>query len=163
MESETDVLAEDVKELEKIEQILTKEYKPKLMEFSENIGELAGALAKAQGAMVGVEKGKEGYGYRYADLSSVIDTLREPLATNGVSYTQGHYFLKIDGKPYVGTETLMMHSSGQWIKTTLEIPMPQMKQLQPAQLMGVVATYGRRYLLQAIAGLASEDTDGVVK
>jgi hypothetical protein len=56
-----------------------------------------------------------------------------------------------------------MHSSGEWIKSTLELPLPAMKQLQPAQLVGVVATYARRYLLQAQVGLAAEDTDGAVR
>ena len=138
--------------------------KPVNMIFSPTIGDLAGALAKAQGDMDNVGKGKEGYGYNYADLASVMDAIRKPLSENNIAYSQSHYtVMKPNGKLYVGTQLLLMHSSGEWIKSTLEIPVPQMKQLQPAQLIGVVATYARRYLLQAAVGLASEDTDGVNK
>jgi hypothetical protein len=136
---------------------------PSTMETSESIGNLAGALAKAQGAIKTVQKSAEGYGYNYADLASVIEAIRQPLSENEVSYTQGHYITKVDGKVYVGTNSMLMHSSGEWIKSTLELPLPQMKQLQPAQLVGVVATYARRYLLQAQVGLAAEDTDGAVR
>lgn len=134
------------------------------MVMSDSIGELAGALAKAQGAMDTVDKTTEGYGYNYADLASVINTLKKPLSQNGLAYTQGHYTdKKSDGKMYVYTDHMLMHSSGEWIKTSLGIPVPAMKQLQPAQLIGVVATYARRYLLQSSVGLASADTDGVPK
>jgi hypothetical protein len=133
------------------------------MHTSDTIGEIAGALAKAQGQIQAVKKSSEGYGYNYADLASVIETIKEPLSQNGIAYSQGHYVTKRDGKVYVGTDSLLMHSSGEWIKSTLELPLPAMKQLQPAQLVGVVATYARRYLLQAQVGLAAEDTDGAVR
>ena len=148
---------------ETVNEIIKLDPVPKEMKMSNDIGELAGALAKAQGEMNVVSKDAKGYGYNYADLASVIETVRKPLSTNGISYTQSHYLTKNDDKAYVGTQMLLMHSSGQWIQSTLEIPVPQMKQLQPAQLIGVVATYARRYLLQAMTGLAAEDTDGAVK
>ena len=53
-----------------------------------------------------------------------------------------------------------MHESGEWIKSTLELPVTVMKGLSLPQSVGVVCTYARRYLLQASCGLASEDTDG---
>ena len=152
-------MEEDVKE----EVISELEVVPSDMKTSEDIGELAGALAKAQGSIEAVKKSAEGYGYNYADLASVIETIRKPLSENNISYSQGHYLTKRNGKVYVGTDSLLMHSSGQWIRSTLELPLPQMKQLQPAQLVGVVSTYARRYLLQAQVGLAAEDTDGAVK
>jgi len=138
---------------------------PITMSMSESIGNLAGALAKAQGAMSAGKKSKEGYGYNYMDLASLIDTIKKPLADNEVSYSQGHYVVtKPSGKVYVGTDSIIMHSSGEWIRSTLELPLPNMKQLQPAQLVGVVSTYARRYLLQAQVGIASEeDTDGRAK
>jgi hypothetical protein len=98
---------------------------PSTMETSESIGNLAGALAKAQGAIKTVQKSAEGYGYNYADLASVIEAIRQPLSENEVSYTQGHYLTKVDGKVYVGTNSMLMHSSGEWIKSTLELPLPQ--------------------------------------
>ena len=50
------------------------------------------------------------------------------------------------------------------MKNSLEVPITIMKQLTPAQMIGVSATYGRRYALQAICLIASEDdTDGTTK
>ncbi len=156
-------MEETVKE-EIVKEIVT--YLPPVdMKMSESIGALAGALAKAQGAMATGKKAKEGYGYSYMDLAGLIDTLKKPLADNAISYSQGHYVVtKPNGKIYVGTDSIIMHESGEWLKSTLELPLPAMKQLQPAQLVGVVSTYARRYLLQAQVGIASEDdTDGRTK
>jgi hypothetical protein len=127
-----------------------------MMNRSEQINELATALAKAQGQMRPAAKTAENphFRARYADLASVIDAVREPLSSNGLSYTQcvGH----ADGSVIV--ETVLMHASGQWISSELA--------LRPAkadvQGVGSAVTYGRRYSLQAICGLASdfEDDDG---
>ena len=134
------------------------------MEHSEALGDLALALSKAQGSFKSVGKNKQGYGYKYMDLPTLLEASREGLAENELAVVQGHYTVKVDDKPYVGTDTMLIHSSGQWIKSTLEIPIPQMKQLSSAQLIGVVSTYARRYLWQAIVGIASEeDTDGKAK
>ena len=37
---------------------------------SPNLGKLAGALAKAQGAMINGTKDKQGYGYKYMELGT---------------------------------------------------------------------------------------------
>jgi hypothetical protein len=123
------------------------------MNRSEQINELATALAKAQGQMRPASKNAANphFRNRYADLASVVDALREPLSANGLSYTQlvGHS----DGSVLV--ETVLMHSSGQWLSSELA--------LRPAKadVQGVASaiTYGRRYSLQAICGLASDDDD----
>ena len=148
-------------EEQEVVEVKLEDIEPRTMEFSDSIGNLAGALAKAQGQMKPIEKTTEGYGYRYLDLASLIEAVKKPLSENGIAYTQTHYRFKSQNKTYVGTEMLLMHESGEWIKAALEIPLPAMKQLQPAQLMGVVMTYARRYLLQSMVGLAAEeDKDG---
>ena len=128
------------------------------MQFSKTCGKLAFALSKAQGAMHAVGKGKQGYGYKYADLGSVLDELREPFAKNELAIVQGHELLKGEN-PSVITYSRIIHSSGEWTESALEIPITAMKGLSPAQTVGVVSTYAKRYLIQAQAGLASEDTD----
>lgn len=142
-----------------VKEIVKEAAKDMSMETSPSIGNIAGALAKAQGSMGAVGKGKSGYGYKYSDLASVFEVARKPLSDNAIAITQGHYLIKGD-KPSVVTESLVMHESGEWIKTSLEIPITVMKGLSPAQMIGVVCTYAKRYLLQAQVGLASEDTDG---
>jgi hypothetical protein len=49
-----------------------------------------------------------------------------------------------------------MHSSGEWISSTLELPVSK----QDAQGFGSALTYARRYSLAAICGIAQDDDDG---
>ncbi len=128
--------------------------------MSDDIGKLAGALALAQGAMLNGTKDKQGYGYKYMTLDSLTDIARPALSANGISVLQSHELIK-GAAPSVVTHTTVMHVSGQWHKSSLELPMQPMKQLSPAQMIGVVCSYGRRYSLQAICLVAAEDdTDG---
>jgi hypothetical protein len=124
--------------------------------MSEEIGQLAGALAKAQGAMSNGAKDKQGYGYKYMELGALIDIARPALAANAISIIQSHELVK--GKsPSVVTHTTVMHESGQWHKSSIELPIKVKQQLSQAQMIGVNCTYGRRYALQAICLIASED------
>jgi len=51
---------------------------------------------------------------RYADLGSIIETARETLKSNGLSYSQ----LTIGGAEQVGITTILMHTSGEWLEST---------------------------------------------
>ena len=125
------------------------------MNRSEQIGELAAALAKAQGQMTGAKKDSDNpfFKSKYADLASVVDAIREPFAENGLAYVQAPCPTEGDR---VEVETVLMHSSGQWVSSTVEVPVTK----QDAQGYGSALTYARRYGLQAIAGVAAEDDDG---
>ncbi len=136
----------------------------RLMEtMSSEIGELAGAMAKAQGAMSNGTKDKAGYGYSYLELSAVLDIVRPALSANGLSVIQTHELNRLARKPSVITHTTVMHSSGQWMKSSLDIPIHEMKQLSVAQMLGVCMTYGRRYSIQALCMIAGEDNDASKK
>ena len=154
--------------LEPIEEVTIPEPEPEdyrifAESMSPEIGELAGAMAKAQGAMSNGPKDKQGYGYTYLQLPTLLDIARKPLSENGIAIIQSHELVK--GKsPSVVTHTTVMHSSGQWMKSSLELPVHVMKQLSAAQMAGVVMTYGRRYALQSIFMIgADEDSDGSIK
>jgi len=119
---------------------------------SAEIKDLAAALAKAQGMIEGAKKDSDNpfFGSKYADLKSVWDVIRKPFADNGLSVIQ---------RPYgeSGIETLLLHSSGQWISGgKLEIKPKK----DDAHGIGSAITYARRYTLMAIAGVAPEDDDG---
>ena len=130
---------------------------------SDNIGGLAGALAKAQGSMSNGAKDKQGYGYKYMELGSIIDIARKPLADNGICIIQTHELVKGES-PSVVTHTTLAHESGEWFKSAIELPIKVMSQLSQAQMIGVNCTYGRRYSLQALLLIASEeDTDASSK
>ncbi len=124
------------------------------MERSESIKHLAAALNKAQAEMSGAKKGKENPFFKssYADLNAVVDAIRVPFAENGLSYSQ----FPLMEENRVGVETILMHESGEFIVSTLMLPTGKLD----AQAAGSAITYARRYALQAVAGIPSEDDDG---
>jgi len=129
------------------------------MIFSTEINELSAALAKAQGAMEAAKMGSVNpfLKNKYADLGSVIQAARAPLAANGLSFTQHPSVTET----HVTVTTLLAHSSGQWITSEISLPLDGGKGLSLAQSMGAIITYLRRYTLSAILGIyADEDTDG---
>jgi len=124
------------------------------MQKSESIKNLAAALNKAQAEMGGAAKDANNpfFKSKYADLGSVIRAIKEPFASNGLSYSQ----FPISEADTVGVDTILMHSSGEWIESRLLLPMVK----ADPQKAGSAITYARRYALQAIAGIPSEDDDG---
>ncbi len=122
---------------------------------SQELGELFGALSKAQGKIENAMKDKANpfFKSKYADLSSVWDACREPLSQNGLAVIQ-----TIEGsKDAMFLITCLGHSSGQWMKSKL----PLMVMKQDPQAVGSSLTYARRYSLSAMIGIcADEDDDG---
>ena len=129
------------------------------MNKSESIKELAGALAKAQGEMSAAKMDAVNpfLKNKYADLGSVIQAAKSPLAKNGLSYTQLPSLSEHD----VTITTVLMHESGEWLETSITLPLSDGKGLSLAQSVGALITYLRRYSLSAVLGIyADEDTDG---
>lgn len=126
------------------------------MNKSENISELAAALAKAQGIMRGALKDSDNpfFKSKYADLSSVVEAIREPFSSNGLSYIQT---VEPSDKNEARVGTIILHSSGQWIDCGMVV-VPVSK--ADAQGFGSAITYARRYSLSAAVGVAPEDDDG---
>lgn len=121
---------------------------------SEQIGELAKALSIAQGQIEGALKTKKGNYTKYATLADVWDCCRAPLSSNGLAVVQT--FDVINEKNYI--ISTLLHTSGQWIKSTMLMPVISPK---VHDLMSSV-TYCRRYTLCALVGVApiDEDDDG---
>lgn len=126
------------------------------MNTSEQINELAVALAKAQAAIQPAAKDKQNPAFRsrYADLASVWDACRAALTENGLSVVQ----IPTDaGEGRIGLITTLLHSSGQWISGLLVLPLVK----NDPQGAGSALTYARRYALSAMVGVvADEDDDG---
>lgn len=124
------------------------------MEKSESIKSLAIAMCKAQSEMGGAHKGANNpfFKSKYADLGSVVEAVKEPFAANGLSYAQ----FPINDGDKVGVETILMHESGEWLMNSFTVKASKLD----AQGAGSVITYCRRYGLQAVAGIPSEDDDG---
>jgi hypothetical protein len=124
---------------------------------SEQINELAAALAKAQSEMTHAAKGVDNtfFKSKYADLPAVIDAARPHLAKNNLSVVQ---ITDFDEAGLATLVTQLIHSSGQWMRSWY--PVRPVK--NDPQGFGSALTYARRYSYAAITGTASigEDDDG---
>jgi hypothetical protein len=127
------------------------------MEKSETIAELSKALSKVQSILTGAKMDSDNpfFKSKYADLTSVWEACRKPLTDNGLAVIQTP--CTIPDKPeYVVIETILTHSSGEWIKGRLA--MKPVK--QDPQGIGSCITYARRYSLASLVGICPEDDDG---
>jgi hypothetical protein len=128
---------------------------------SNDIGKLAQSLAKAQAEMKGAIKGSNNpfFNSGYADLHSVIEASLPFLSKNGLSIAQIPGGLDMVGTKTVvlNISTTLMHESGQWIQSTATVPLDSPVN---AQKYGSALTYGRRYGLASMVGIAQMDDDG---
>ena len=124
--------------------------------MSDTIGKLAGALAKAQSQMTMVE-GKstnQFFNSKYASLAAVLEVAMPALNANEVALVQGNRWNASDNGFYI--TSMLMHSSGEWIKSEIRMPIAK----KDAHGIGAATTYGRRYLLSSMVGVAQADDDG---
>lgn len=120
-----------------------------------DIGPLAAALAKAQGAFPTVTRDKTvvvqkktggSYSFKYAPLDSILNAVRQPLAANGLVIVQ----LLDDG----ALVTSLIHESGAILSGRVDLP-----NTTDIQGLGSAITYLRRYAIQGMLGIAAEDDD----
>jgi len=122
------------------------------MNSSEQINEIATALAKAQGEIANPAKEAENphFRSRYADLATVLKTVRPVLAKHGIALTQTTQIL--DG-------SLVLVTRLHWRDEELAGYYPISPVKSDPQGYGSAMTYARRYALQAIVGVAADDDD----
>jgi len=124
---------------------------------------IAPALAEAQAEWKQPARNQTGQvgprRYRYADLSSVIALHSQHLAPRGVALTQDAQVFP-QPEPAVGWNvvvTTALKSADDSMETSLTMPVP-MENPTPQQI-GSALTYGRRYGLMSLLGVAAEDDD----
>ena len=126
---------------------------------SEKIDQLAVALGNAQSTMPAIPMNARNpfLNNKYADLGEMIKVATPILFKNGLSISQ-QATTEIDR---IGVTTLLMHTSGQWIESTISLPLGDEKGKSLAQVAGSVITYLRRYSYGSVVGLyTDEDDDG---
>jgi hypothetical protein len=133
---------------------------------SEQIQDLALALAAAQGEFPTIAKTKQGkvkgesrqgrafeYTYAYADIADVLAGILPVLAKHKLAVLQP----TIMDRGNIVILTRLVHGSGQWLES--EYPVCAIG--ADHQKMGGALTYSRRYALCTLLGIAAdEDTDG---
>ena len=128
--------------------------------MSETIGEIAAALCKAQACISPIPKEANNPFYKsnYADLQSIWVHSKKACEDNGIAVTQ--IIIDEDDKSFL--HTILMHSSGEWIKSRYDICATGDKRTGGAvspQSKGAAITYARRYSLSAILGNVTGEQD----
>jgi hypothetical protein len=128
------------------------------MQRSESIGELIAALAKAQLEFTPALKTTRNtyFDSKYADLAANIDAVRPALNKHGIAILQ---FPEVDLELQTVSVVTALHHGEQFISQTFAAPAVGSKGFN-VQSIGAATTYLRRYGIQALCGLASEDDDG---
>lgn len=121
------------------------------MRTSENIDQLATALASAQSEMKNAKLNKVNphFKSKYADLAEIRDTVTPALSKHGIAVVNGTD--ATEGGLHVVTR--LIHKSGQWIESRFPIAYDK------PQTMGSAITYGKRYNLASIANIAADEDD----
>ena len=131
------------------------------MRMSESVDQIATALAEAQKSIKNPEKNREvtvrsdkgSYKFRYATLDCILDTVREPLTTNGLWFT--HTLDEGDGGKFRLVTTLL-HKSGQWIAS--EQPL-FVEKAGSNQAFGSALSYAKRYAVMGLFALSADEDD----
>jgi len=124
------------------------------MNKSESIVKIASALVKAQSEMGNAVKDSKNPFFKstFATLNAVREASLPVLNKHGVSAFQPTTV--IDGKLYV--ETLLLHESGEYISGLYEVVVGK---VNDPQATGAAVSYARRYALQAMVNIGSDDDD----
>jgi len=146
---------------------------------SQEIGELAAAMAKAQAAIENPVKEKEnaffknnrGVAARYADLAMGLDCIRPALSAQSIAVFQ---VTSVDRENNLILRTRLVHGpSGQWIESEYLVGNADLRrrikdresqiEIETAdidhQKIGSALTYAKRQSLFALVGIAGADDD----
>lgn len=115
---------------------------------------LAGALAKAQLRIGNAEKNAENPHFKkpYADLASIREAFRVPLAENEIAFSQ---VVHTNGRGEMVVTTMLLHTSGQYLEGSIRFKAED----NNPQGTGSKITYMKRYAAAAITGVAASDDD----
>ena len=127
------------------------------MRTSTTINALAKSLAAASASLrnPGQDATNPHFRSKYTSLVGLIDSLRAPLAAQGIIVLQP-VSSPVAGR--VRVETTLLHSSGEWMSSTADLPSGA-----TAQSFGAAVAYLRRYALQSMLGVSGDadaDDDG---
>ena len=121
---------------------------------TDGLAPLFAAYVKAQAQMGEVFKraNNPAFKTKYADLATVVDAVIPAFNASGLAVIQSPAF---DGD-VVTIVTMIAHIEGGWMRSSIDL---RPSKTDP-QGVGSAITYGRRYGLMAVAGVAPEDDDG---
>lgn len=129
------------------------------MQRSEQIGNLAAALALAQAKFRAIGKDKTArinsqkgaFSYTYADLATVVEATRMALTEQGLSVLQPVRL----GDGQITVTSVLAHKSGEWLAEEMSWPVASADN----RSIGSGITYARRHAYLALVGGAATDED----
>lgn len=126
------------------------------MEKSEQLNEIFTALSKAQTQFkpAVLDCYNPFHKAKYASLTSIQESYKEGLSANGLSVLQ----LAEDQDGKYSLKTILGHSSGQWISTTMKLLLSK----EDMQGLGSAITYARRQAVSALLGIVDSGDDAGV-
>ena len=95
------------------------------------------------------------YSFEYTDLTGIFEAVKAVFKEHGLSIMQDSYTENIDGKNYACVETMILHSSGEWVKNR---PLKFLASNQMQDFGGQI-TYMKRYSLSSMLGLSTDKDD----
>lgn len=125
------------------------------MKTSESISKIAPALLKAQKEIGSAKKEADNpfYHSKFADLGEVMRVCKKPCNDNGITILQPED--ADENGNYV--ETVLLHESGEFISARMRVAV---KADNDPQALGSAVSYAKRYCLQSLLLIPSEDDDG---
>jgi hypothetical protein len=129
------------------------------MRTSEQTHDLVAALAKARvdfepivrTKTVTVKSDRGSYQFSYAPLEDILAATAAALSAHGLVLVSG---IEPSGDRGVVLSTRLMHASGQWLESCVDVGRPS-----KMQEMGSSLTYARRYAITGLLGISADDDD----
>ena len=125
------------------------------MKTSESVAKIYPALIQfhAQAPKIAKESENPYFHSKYADIYTILDAIRQPLADLGLAVIQSVEALPDSDR--IACTTRVIHASGEWIEGSAVVAVLK----HDPQAYGSATTYARRYGLQGVLCLAAEDDD----
>ncbi len=125
------------------------------MELSKECKNIAEAYVKASEELKNIgydsKAGGTGFSYKYASLAHILNETKPILAKHEIAVSQESHE---DEQGRQITETLLMHKTGEWMKTKTSVRHPDSTNPQDS---GKAITYSRRYGYCAALNIVSEE------
>lgn len=109
-------------------------------------------------------RNKQAYNYKYADLDAIISATGPALLKYGLSVHTSSQTVAIADKPWLIVTACLSDKLGNKLESSIPMPLENVTKAKvPAQDMGSILTYGRRYAYCALLNLtADEDIDAAL-
>jgi hypothetical protein len=127
------------------------------MNRSESIDKFVEGFSKAQGCFKKLVPNEYAAGGKFANLQAILESVREALSSNGLSFYQQVELLN-EGNGVSLLHSVVSHSSGQWISTSSRIvPGPTFR-----ETFNCIEAY-RRLSALLLLGIAPSGNDPLVR